>query len=134
VELIMLQPEQIAEHEERLQPFVANVASRSHGRYSVADIFDLARRGIWQIWLAIDGKEVAAVAGTELVLYPSGLKVLAIRFGTGKGRERWQHYMDVLLQWGTAQGCTYSEGAFRKGWRKVLPGWMHTHDSLERSL
>jgi hypothetical protein len=134
VELIMLEPEQIDENAERLAPFLANVASRSHGRYSVANILDLARRGVWQLWLILDGAAIAFVGGTELVLYPAGLKVLAVRFGTGRGRVVWQHHIETVLDWARAQGCTYSEGTFRKGWRKVLPGWTHTHDSLERAL
>jgi len=78
--------------------------------------------------------EICAVAGTRIVTYDTGLKAIDIKFGTGRDRHLWQHFMGDILRWGKSQGCALAEGSFRKGWRRVLPGWRHTHDSLEQVL
>ena len=135
--LRVLRPDQIDEYEPRLRVTIENVAARSSGRYTAENILEFARRGIWQIWLVTEGDEVVFVGGTEVLVFPSGLDGFAIRFGTGHGRKQWEHHMDTVLAWGKARACgrpTLVEGAFRKGWGRVLPGWTHSHDLLERVI
>lgn len=133
--LVRLEPRAIAATWPRIEQDVVQACLRSHGRYSAPLVRKYAEQGLWQIWLAINqAGEVCAVAGTRIVAYDTGLKALDIKFGTGRQRKIWQHFMADLLAWGKEQGCTIAEGSFRKGWRRVLPGWSHTHDCLERSL
>lgn len=112
---------------------VAAAADLSSGRYTAAWIRTYAERGQWQIWIAMDEIGICAVAGTELVTYDTGLKALAVKFGTGRNRDSWQHLMNDVVAWGASQGCKLNEGGFRIGWKRVLRGWNHTHDFLERA-
>jgi hypothetical protein len=113
---------------------ISDACAKSSGRYTEPLIKEFAASGLWQIWFAVDDAGICAVAGTEMITYPTGLKVIAIRFGTGRERLKWQHFMEDVVAWGRSQGCTMAEGAFRRGWKRVLPGWHHGHDSLERAL
>jgi hypothetical protein len=94
-----------------------------------------AEKGAWQIWIALDDRgEVCAVGATRFIVYDTGLKSLFVIFGTGRQRRSWQGFMADFLAFGKEQGCTIAEGHFRKGWRRILPGWFHSHDFLEREL
>lgn len=133
--LIRLEPVAITATWPRIESWIADAAERSHGRYTAALIRAYAERGLWQLWLAIDEtKEICAVGGTRIITYDTGLKTLFVMFGTGRNRKAWQHFMDDFLAYGKSQGCTLAEGSFRKGWRRIFPGWTHTHDFLERVL
>lgn len=132
--LIRLKPEAIDATWPRIETMVAQACERSGGRHSAPVVKAYAKRGAWQIWIALDDKGVCAIAATSVITYDTGLKSIAIRFGTGRQRKSWQNFMEDIVAWGKAQGCTMAEGNFRRGWRRVLPGWTHTHDSLERIL
>lgn len=133
--LVRLEPSALAATWPKIEYAVSKAADRSHGRYTADLIRGYAQAGQWQIWIAVDDKgEICAIAGTRIAIYDTGLKAIDIKFGTGRRREIWQHFIADLLSWGKTQGCTLAEGSFRKGWRRVLPGWTHTHDSLQRDL
>lgn len=132
--LLRLTPETIPGTWPRIEPMIAGACERSNGRFTAPLILSLALRGPWQIWLAVTEAGIAAVAGTELVTYPTGLQVIAFRFCTGGDRSNWQHLVEQIIAWGRDQGCARAEGTFRIGWRRALSGWTHRHDSLERDL
>lgn len=129
--LVRLEPRAIAATWPKIEKLVADAATRSRGRYLAEDVRALAEKGEWQLWLAIDQDGICAVAGTSFIPYPR-LTAFHVQFGTGRNRERWQHLMDELVAWGLANGATKAQGEFRIGWRRVLPGWTHTHDFVER--
>jgi hypothetical protein len=118
----------------RIKPLIEKAAARSHGRYSEALIRAYAQSGKWQIWIALDEGGICAVGGSEIVIYDTGLKGFVIHFGTGRERGKWQHAVEDMVGWGKANGCVLAEGVMRKGWRRVLPNWNHSHDFLERVL
>ncbi len=93
-----------------------------------------ARIGDWQIWIYTDDRGLAAVMGTEVIQYPTGLRSIVFLFCTGRNRKKWQHHMVDVLAWAKAVGCGLAQGPFRIGWRRVLSGWSHSHDFLERPL
>lgn len=118
-----------------VEAFVSAACARSNGRYEAHHVHEYARLGQWQIWQVTDrSRETVFVLGTQIITYPTGIKSLDIRFGTGQGREDWLHLFDQVLAWGKAQGCTLKEGVMRKGWRRVLKGFDHTHEFLEGTL
>lgn len=118
-----------------LEPLVIAACARSGGRYEAQHVLGFWRNGTWQCWVIYDERGLAFVGATEVLRYPTGLKTLAIRMGTGRGMKLWKHLMeDVLADAAASAGCRKAEGQFRKGWRRVLPGWAHTHDVLERDL
>lgn len=118
----------------RIEPFVLEACETSKGRFTADDIKQWAQDGIWQLWVAIEGNDILCVTGTEIIVYKTGLKTIAIRLCDGVEREKWQHFMANILEWGKQQGCTRKEGVFRPGWRRVLKGWDHTHEFLEGPL
>lgn len=117
-----------------IEPQVVQACSCSSGRYLADHVRDFARRGLWQLWLVTEAGHVTFVLGTELVDYPTGLRALSLRFGVGERRERWLHLLEQILAFGRAHDCTIAEGDFRVGWRRVLKGWDHTHEFMERRL
>lgn len=131
--LALLTHDQVHDYEIRLRPILER-HGKPHSRYSADDIFTLAKRDVLQLWLGVEGDQILYVGGTELTVYPSGLKSLLIKFVVGRKRHLWQHHLDTVLKWGKLQGCTISEGVFRKGWKRILPGWTHSFDYLERPL
>lgn len=134
IELKRLTPDEVPIWDPHVWSFIESACARSHGRYAPQHIMEWARTGEWQIWVVLEGGAVSFVFGTEVILFPTGMKAIAFRFGTGHNREHWQHRIDDVLAWGKAQGCDMAEGVFRKGWRRVLPGWNHTHKFLEKAL
>ena len=132
--LVRLNSEAIEATWPRIETMIDAACERSSGRYSAPVVKAYAQRGAWQIWIALDEQGVCAVAASSINTYDTGLKSIAIRFGTGRKRRQWQHFMEDVVAWGKSQGCTMAEGNFRLGWRRALPGWTHTHDSLERAL
>lgn len=133
-EPILLTFDQVASYETRLRPILAGAGSRFNYRYSVDDTLGFAKRDIWQLWIGEEDGEILYVGGTELVVYPSGLKSLLVKFIAGRKRELWQHHLATVLRWAKLQGCTMAEGICRKGWKRILPGWTHSYDYLEIKL
>lgn len=133
-ELKLLAPDEVRAWEGRLWPYFHGVCARSRGRYEPQHFLNWAITGEWQIWLALDGTDIRAVCGTEVIVFPTGVKAIAFRFCTGSGREDWQPHVDTILAWGKSRGCVLSEGVFRKGWMRVLDGWSFSHVFLERTL
>jgi hypothetical protein len=133
-DLSVLNPEEIDNYEIRIRPFIDEACSETDGRFTADIILDFSRKGLWQIWIVTRGGEIVFVGGTEIRIFHTGLKVLEIRFGVGADRRAWQHHLDSVLGWAKAAGCSRATGAFRIGWRRVLPGWVHTHEFLERAL
>lgn len=132
--LALLHPLVIPDAWPKIEPFLLEACKTSKGRYTADDIKGWAERGDWQIWVVSDEDEVLSVTGTQIITYDTGLQTLAIRLCDGRERQRWQHYLEDILDWGKQQGCTKAEGTFRIGWRRVLPGWEHTHEFMERAL
>lgn len=133
--MVRLDPPAIAATWPRIEKLVTAAAERSHGRYTAALVKSYAEQGKWQLWIAVDGAgEIIATAGTRFITYDTGLKSIFVIFGTGRLRHLWQHFMADLLVFGKAHGCTIAEGSLRRGWRRILPGWTHTHDFCERAL
>lgn len=121
----------------RIKDWIASAAEKSNGRYTEPLIRAYAERGMWQIWIAVEaGGDIAAVAGTKIIAYDTGLRTIFFLFGTGRGRKGWQDFEVDIRAWAMTQGCTLAEGCFRIGWRRIFRvfGWLHTHDFLERAL
>ncbi len=117
-----------------IRRYVDDACQSSNGRYEASHIKDFARSGVLQIWVAADGAKAHSVGATELVTYPTGVKALVWKFAVGESREEWLRFMDIVKAWAKAEGCALVEGGFRRGWRRILVGFTHTHDFLETKL
>lgn len=134
--LFLVRPDQIDDLRDRVEPFLVRACKRSFGRFLPENVLSYARSGEWQIWIVVDGQNVTAVCGTSITQYPSGLKALVLRFGSGRGVLRHVHNIEDVLDWGRAQGCGIVESAISEGWFRMLgrQGWKCTHRCVERSL
>lgn len=72
-----------------------------------------------QLWTVWREKELAAIAVTQIKIYPR-MKVCAVNFVAGEGRDDWLHFNEVIAEWAKARGCSHFEGYMRKGWERVL--------------
>lgn len=119
-----------------IEDLVCEACARSSGRYTGAHAREFASQGRWQFWIVRDDEgSVCFIGGTEICDYPTGLRTLAWRFGTGHDHEKWAHLMGAVLELAKKEcGCTMAEGAFRRGWKRVFTAWRHTHDVLEIDL
>lgn len=135
MELHRIPPDLVSEVWPRIEDWIEEACDRSSGRYEAEHVKTFARDAIWQLWMITEATEVVFVGATENLIYPTGLKTIAWRLGTGEGREFWQHeMMNYVLEQARGQGCKMVEGGFRPGWRRVFKGWKHTHDILEHVL
>ncbi len=134
--LALVRPEGVSDAWPNLVWFVGEACEASNGRYRPEHIKEWAETGAWQLWPVIENEEILSLTATELITYPTGLKTIAFRFCVGTDRERWQHYIENILEWGRLQGCTWKEGVTRIGWRRIpiFKTWMHTHDFMEGPL
>lgn len=134
--LIRVQPEAVDGVWPSIEAMVADACARSRGRFESRHVQVFARSGIWTLWLVVEeeDRKIVFVGGTDFNVYPTGLKTIWWRFGTGEGRENWQHLMAEILAWAKLQGCAKGEGVFRRGWRRVFTDWQHTHEFLEIDL
>lgn len=131
--LVLVTPAALAATWPRVSEMVDDACRYSGGRYEASDVLDQVQRRAWHLWIAVDEQGICAVAGTEIVEYPR-LKAINIRFGTGRDRESWQHFVIDFIAFGKANGCALIEGDLRKGWRRIFEGWRHTHDFCERTI
>jgi hypothetical protein len=133
--LTQLAPADIDAYAARLTPLLERIADREGGRYTAEIFLAFARRGDWQLWVASEGEAVTFICATEVVKYPTGLQVLIAQFAVGTGgRSRGASWQKPVLAWAKSVGCELAEGTFRKGWRRVLPGWRCGYVFLEREL
>lgn len=121
-----------------IEDAIEEACLRSNGRYEAQHVKDFVERGIWQLWLVLDdAKRIVFVGATEILIYPTELKTIAWRMGTGDGMDDWLHFMAPILEMAKDEcGCSRGEGSFRTGWTRVLKnsGWRHTHSILEKDL
>jgi len=117
---------------------IQNALNRS-GNYANSQHFkDACNKGVFQLWILWDNDSKHKYYGlvvTELVKRPLQ-KCLNIRIMTGKHREKWQHMIKFIEDFGKKQGCDKMELIARPGWEKVLKqfNYAKSHVLLEKNL
>jgi hypothetical protein len=84
------------------------------------------------VWLAVDDKEIMAVATTHLVRPRE--KVCVLTACAGREREQWLPLFARIEQYAKDEGCTKMRIYGRKGWERVLDGYRVEHVILEKVL
>lgn len=121
---------------ERVMPAVQRMADGSEGRYWADDIAASLSSGRMQLWLALDGAEVACVMVTEIVTYP---RVRAMRCVgvVGHRPRRWLHLLRTVE---TAARdcfrCGVMEALVQPGHERLLKtgGWRQFHSLWQKAL
>jgi hypothetical protein len=88
--------------------------------------------GMQLVWLAWDGKEIMAVATTQLVKPRN--KVCVLTACAGRDRDQWLPLFAKIEQYAKDEGCTKMRIYGRKGWIRVLDGYYVEHVILEKAL
>lgn len=85
---------------------------------------------LWVAWA--DGRVIAAVT-TELVCVPRG-KLCVITCGGGEAMRRWLKFLRQIERYAKAEGCNSLRVMGRKGWEKMLPGYVQPFIVLDKAL
>jgi hypothetical protein len=93
-----------------------------------ADVFT----GAQLVWIAWDGKEIMAVATTQLVKPRN--KVCVLTACAGRDREQWLPLFGHIEKYAKDEGCTKMRIYGRKGWQRVLDEYHVEHVILEKAL
>jgi hypothetical protein len=93
---------------------------RSHGRWTIMDLFDSIVGERQQLWIAFDDRGVIACVTTQVISYPS-LKMLACQFAGGEDMEAWWTPMrETIESYASDIGCGGVEAGGRFGfWPKA---------------
>lgn len=127
--------DEIIELWDRIMPIMTAAASRSGGKYAAGDLMKAVALRDMQLWLALDGEDIAALAVTEIVNFPQR-RVCRVLIVTGEDHERWIGYSDALAHWAKEQGCKAIEALARPGWKRIMQdfGWRMTHVQMDLEL
>jgi hypothetical protein len=101
-------------HYERLWPILSTAVELTHGAYDKATVWQAIESGEAQLWPAPD-----AVIVTEIVNYPTGLKVLLGWLAAGNG-ETVKLMVPHVEEFAARHGCARVEIVGRRGWARAI--------------
>ena len=85
------------------------------------------------LWLAWNGRAIEAAAATILVNSDTA-KVCIIIVCGGHGMRRWLPLLGEIEACAKGEGCTRMRIFGRKGWLRVLDGYVQTHIIMDKDL
>lgn len=119
---------------ERIRPHLARMAAGSGGRYLACDLTAMLVAGKVQLWLALDGPEIACVMITEIVSYPRCRELRCLGL-VGHQFRRWAHLLGAIeIAAKQHFGCTKMAAVHPPRYRHILPGYRATHWLSEKDL
>lgn len=136
MKLVQIPPEAARQTWTLVEAWVADATGRSNGRFTPEAILAEIEAGNQQLWIVWDNEkaEARAVGVSQLLAYPTGMKVADIIILTGEGRKDWKHVLASLEEWAKGQGCGISQVLARRGWARELPDYKMSHVLLEKRL
>ncbi len=119
-----------------VQERIEDATKRSNGRFTSESILEEIKDSRQQLWVIWDDKkrDVRAVGVSQLLIYPSGLKIADVVILTGDGRKEWKHLVEEFEAWARREECGLIQMYARKGWAKELPDFRLSHVLLEKKL
>jgi hypothetical protein len=134
-QLYGIPPEQVDAIWPKIEHLVVNSASRTRGKYAVADIMAAILAGHAQLWVW-DSPTALAVLITEIAVYPQN-RVCIISTGVGDNADEWwDRSLARIEDFARFAGCTDMLIQCRPGWvRRLLEaGYSKTHIEMEKRL
>lgn len=114
---------------------VLKAVEYSNGRYSEKTIIDGLLTGMMQLWVLSNNGSGDASLITQVVNYPTGLKVCDVILLGGIESKSWAEFItSQLSKWAESLGCHSLQIIGRPGWEKVLKNWGKTAVMLEKPL
>lgn len=128
--------EYVSRWADRLRPAIERMARGSGGRYEASDIVSALAMGRFQLWIALDGPEVACTLVTEIIEYPRvrAMRCVAI---VGSRPRRWLHLLEsVETAARDCFGCQIFEALVPPGLERLLRtgGWSLFHSLWHKAL
>ena len=136
MKLVQIPPETARDVWPLVHSQIDDSAKRSNGRFTTESILEEIEEGRQQLWVIWDedGRSVRAVGVTQLIIYPSGMKVADVVILAGEGRKDWKHLVEVAEDWARREGCGLFQMYARKGWAKEMKDYKLSHVLLEKRL
>lgn len=115
---------------------IAEAMEYSGGRYSISTILDELLCGSMQLWVILNGESIMAPMITQVLKYPTGIKVCNVFAIGGYGAKEWlDTATDVTDEWARSLGCAKVQVIGRPGWRRMLKNWgKEVAVMMERSI
>lgn len=117
-------------------PLLSRALARSGHERTIDYVLEQLMSKHAQLWCACDrdGTLIGALV-TQVEELGDGEKACRLWLVGGKSREKWLHALTEEIEpWAKSIGCTSVRFSGRRGWRRVLPGYVQTQISLEKSL
>jgi hypothetical protein len=120
-------------------PFVRNdireALKYSNGRYDEKTVADSIISCLRQLWLLTDEDKILMSMVSQIINYPTGLKVCEVMLLGGKQSKEWAEFVtDELSKWVASIGCDRLQIIGRKGWEKVLKNWKSVLVMMEKPV
>jgi hypothetical protein len=134
--LVQIPSEAVAQAWPLIGGWIKDATERSGGRFSQDAIFEELRQERQQLWIVWDGEKNKAMAAgvSQLIVYPTGLKVADVIILTGESRQAWKHLVGKFEEWATSENCGVVQIFARRGWARDLTDYKMSHVLLEKKL
>ncbi|MGI9306715.1 MAG: hypothetical protein ACR2P5_05360 [Gammaproteobacteria bacterium] len=134
VRVVQVEAEQIPEAWLIALPFLAMAIQKSNGRMSPETTYETLCAGNMRLWLIHYEGYIGALV-TEIVSWPTGLKVARFVLAGGRGSKLWMQLLPFFEEYGRNNGCRILEISGRPGWEKRLPnGWNKLAVEMEKDI
>ena len=101
---------------------------------SPATVYSTLCAGGMRLWL-IDFERYIGALVTEIVTWPTGLKVARFVLAGGFDSKSWMDLLPFFEEYGRNNGCKILEISGRPGWEKRLPdGWEKLAVEMEKNI
>lgn len=118
-----------------LTPHLERMEKASKGQHTVTSIYQAAIANELRLWVAYEGSNVFAVAGSRIIRWPNGDLVGAIDFVTGENPFRWARKgIAVIVEDLERQKCVRVQCDAGKWLRRFFDGFEVTHWRFDKEV
>lgn len=103
-----------------VQPLIAKVIPYTGGRQNEKTLADALLNRDMQLWVIRNGEGIKTAFVTQIVNFPTGLKVAEYIVLGGEDADAWLALQAEVEEWARAQGCYVMQVVGRPGWEKML--------------
>ena len=120
IEVSMVPAEYVDTCWSKIEPFVQDAAEATEGRYTVNNLYEMAKEDGHHLWVAYDVPDFKGFVITTVNTYPQR-KILSMSFCGGQEFASWKTpIIRTLQRFAKDVGCDSIEAYGRPGWSKIL--------------
>ena len=120
----------------QIEGWISEACEEEGGSYQAKDIQAAILGRDMQLWAAMNGETVAAIAVTEIRAFPRR-KTCWVLMVLGQDMALWHDFRHTIAEWAKAQGCTGKKAMkalARRGYMRLFGEYGCSHVLLERDL